>query len=195
MRCGTSWRSSPRGPDTVTRPGSTATRTPAGTSMGLLPIRDMSSQRLRLPDETDDFAADALLLGGAARDDAAGGGHDRDAHAAENALAAVLAGIDAPAGLGDALEVGEDALAAAAVLELDHERLVRLAFGLGDVVVADVALLLEDPGDLRLQLRVRHLCAIMQRLVGVANAREHVGDGVGEHSYPPPTRTSWSCPG
>src|SRR3954447_9465674 len=148
-----------------------------------------------LPDETDDFAADALLLGGAARDDAAGGGHDRDAHATEHPLAAVLAGVDAPAGLGHALEVGEDALAAAAVLELDHERLVRLPVGLRDVVVTDVALLLEDAGDLRLQLRVRHLRAIVQRLVGVADAREHVGDWIGQHSLSPPTTSSWSCRG
>src|SRR4051794_41626848 len=88
IRCGTSWRSSPRGPDTVTRPGSTETRTPAGTSMGLLPIRDMVSQRLRLPDETDDFAADAFLLGGSARRDSPGGGDDREAQTGEDSLAA-----------------------------------------------------------------------------------------------------------
>src|SRR6476469_8685864 len=145
-----------------------------------------------LPYETDDFAADALLFGGAARDDAARGGHDRDAHAAEHALAAVLAGIDPPAGLGHALEVGEDALAATAVLELDHERLVRLALGLRHVVVADVPLLLEDAGDLRLQLRVRHLRAIVQRLVGVADAREHVGDWISKHVVSP-TMSSLSC--
>src|SRR3954453_10584288 len=139
MRCGTSWRSSPRGPDTVTRTGSTETRTPAGTSMGLLPIRDMVSQRLRLPDETDDFAADAFCLGGAARDDAAGGGHDRDAHAAEHALAAGLAGVDPAARLGDAAQPAEDALAAPAVLQLDDER--RVSAFLGHVEVADVALL------------------------------------------------------
>src|SRR6478752_10185259 len=159
MRCGTSWRSSPFGPETVTRPGSIETSTPAGTSMGLFPMRLMTGSapsltgrglvgmcdvgscvtcsfwpfapsKWQLPDVADDFAADALGLGGATRDDAARGGHDRDAHAAEHALAAVLAGVDPPAGLGHALEVGEDALAAAAVLELDHERLVRLALGL-----------------------------------------------------------------
>src|SRR5436305_6427856 len=86
MRCGTTWRSSPFGPETVTRPGSTETMTPAGISMGRFPIRLMA-----LPDVAEDFSADAFLLGGAARDDAAGRGHDRDAHAAEHALAAVLA--------------------------------------------------------------------------------------------------------
>src|SRR3954447_5547736 len=89
IRCGTTWRSSPRGPETVTRPGSIATITPAGTSMGRFPMRLM-----RLPDEADDFAADALALGGAARDDAAGGGQDGGSHAAEHARQAVLAGVD-----------------------------------------------------------------------------------------------------
>ena len=100
----------------------------------------------QLPDVADDFAADALGLGGATRDDAARGGHDRDAHAAEHALAAILAGIDAPARLGHALEAGEHALAAAAVLELDDERRVGALFR--DVEVADVALFFEDAGDL-----------------------------------------------
>jgi hypothetical protein len=50
-----------------------------------------------------------------------------------------------------------------------------------DVVVADIALFLEDAGDLDLQLRARHLRGVVQRLVGVADAREHVGDGISEH--------------
>src|SRR5579872_2072111 len=104
MRCGTCWRSSPFGPETVTRPGSTETITPAGTSIGRFPILlKCSSPETRLPHVAQDFAADALGLGGAARDDAAGGGHDRDAHAAEHALAASLAGVHAATGLRDAL--------------------------------------------------------------------------------------------
>jgi hypothetical protein len=80
-----------------------------------------------LPDETDDFAADAFGLGGAAGDDAAGRGQDGGAHAAEHARQAVLAGVDPATGLGDALEVGDDALAAAPVLQLDDEGRVRAA--------------------------------------------------------------------
>src|SRR5207253_895973 len=120
IRCGTCWRSSPFGPDTVTRPGSIATSTPAGTSIGRLPIR-----LIRSPHVAQDFAADAFGLGGAARDDAARGGHDRDAHPAEHALAAGLARVDSAARLGDAAQPAEDALAAAAVLELDDEHRVR----------------------------------------------------------------------
>src|SRR5581483_365179 len=145
-----------------------------------------------LPDVAEDFAADALGLGGAARDDAARGGHDRDAHAAEHALAARLAGVDPPARLGHALETAEHTLTAAPVLQLDDERRVRAGFR--HVVVADVALLLEDAGNLDLELGGRHLGAVLQRLVGVADAREHVGDGIGEHLLSP-TRSSSSCRG
>src|SRR5437764_11919335 len=178
IRCGTAVRSSPLGPDTVTRPGSTETSTPAGTWMGCLPMRDMS-----LPDKTNDFAADALRRGGAARDHAAGRGQDCSSEAAQHARQAVLARVDAPARLGHALEAGEHALAATAVLELDDERLVGQLAGLDDVEAADVALLLEDACDLFLQLRGRHLDAVLQRLVGVADAREHVGDWIRKHCF------------
>src|SRR4051794_27954196 len=193
MRCGTTWRNSPRGPCTVTRPGSMVTVTPAGTSIGCLPMRLIVS-----PDEADDLAADALALGGPARDHAAGRGEDRGAHAAEDARQAVLAGVDAAPRLRDALEPVEDALAAASVLEVDHEHAVGEVAGL-DVVVPDVALLLQDAGDLLLELGVRHLGAVVQRLVGVADAREHVGDGVGQHWFDSTelslTTSSSSCRG
>src|SRR2546423_4409310 len=91
IRWGTVVRSSPLGPETVTRPGSTETSTPAGTWMGCLPIRDMS-----LPDEADHFAADALGLGGAARDHAAGRGQDCSFEAAEDARQVVLFCVEGP---------------------------------------------------------------------------------------------------
>src|SRR5204862_7468438 len=46
-----------------------------------------------------------------------------------------------------------------------------------------VALFLEDARDALLQPGGRHLRALVQRLVGVADASEHVGDGIGEHCY------------
>src|SRR5213594_4177894 len=65
IREGTCCLSSPSGPLTITRPGETDTETTAGSSIGCLPIRLIDS-----PDEADDLAADALLLRGAARDQA-----------------------------------------------------------------------------------------------------------------------------
>src|SRR5215203_4662214 len=173
MRDGIVWASWPLGPSTVTRPGRTTTETPSGREIGFLPIRLM-----RLPDERDDLAAHAFLLGGAGGDEALRGGQDRDAHAAEDARKAVLAGVDAAAGLRDPLQVGDDPLAAAPVLELDHELVEALA-GL-DAEVADVALLLQEAGDLHLHARGRHARRRVQRLVGVADAREHVCNRVGQ---------------
>src|SRR5215204_7216157 len=156
MRCGTCCVSSPSGPLTITRPGSIDTDTPAGNSMGVFPIRLMA-----LPDETDDFAADAFALGGLARDETPRRRHDRRPHPSEDARQPVLSSVDAAARLRDALEVGDDALPARPVLELDDERAVRsmlLRVGLPAVVVCraddlethDVALVLEQARDLLL---------------------------------------------
>src|SRR5207253_7801269 len=134
-RAGTAGETSPSGRFTWTRPGESATATPLGRGMGWRPIR-----LIALPDEGDDLAADALLLRRATRHDPSGRGQDRDAHTAEHARHAVLARVDPAAGLRDALQVADHALAAAAVLELDHERVVR-RLGLAlDMEVADVAL-------------------------------------------------------
>src|SRR2546423_3261859 len=106
IRSGTCWLSSPPGPLTCTRPGEIATATSEGSGIGCFPIRLMRS-----PDEADDLAADALLLGGAARHQATRRGQDRDAHAAEHARQTVLAGVDAAGQPRDALPAGEGALA------------------------------------------------------------------------------------
>src|SRR5439155_13740170 len=100
----------------------------------------------RSPDEAEDLAADTLLLGGAARDQAVGRGQDRGAHAAEDARQAVLARVDAAAGLGDALQIRDHPLSVLAELELDRKRVVRQLLLALDVEVADVSLLLEQAG-------------------------------------------------
>src|SRR5436190_9626172 len=143
----------------------------------------ISEHRKWLPDEADHFAADALGLGGAARDHAAGRGQDCSSEAAQHAREPVLARVDAAPGLGDALQAREDALAATSVLELDDERLVGQLARLDDVEAADVPLLREDARDLLLQLRRRHLDAVLQRLVGVADAGEHVCDWIRKQGY------------
>src|SRR5439155_19714509 len=40
------------------------------------------------------------------------------------------------------------------------------------------SVVVEQPGDLDLQLRHRHVHAAVPRLAGVAHAREHIGDGI-----------------
>src|SRR5437016_3719548 len=177
MRAGTSCVNSPSGPFTITRPGDSDTLTLAGSSMGCLPIRLIRS----LPDEAHDFAADSFLFRGARGDQAGRSRQDRHAHPAEHARQAVLAGIDTAAGLGHPLEIGDDPLAAPAVLQLDDQGIEALAFL--DMEVRDVALLLEDAGDALLQARGRHLGRLVQGFVRIANASEHVGYGIGHHLH------------
>src|SRR5947207_1653626 len=184
MRAGTSCVSSPSGPLTITRPGDSDTLTLVGSSMGCFPIRLIRS----LPDEAHDFAADSLLFRGACGDQSSRRRQDRHAHSAEHARQAVLAGIDTAAGLGHPLEIGDDPLAAPAVLQLDDQGIEALAFL--DMEVRDVALLLEDAGDPFLQARGWHLGLLVQRLVRVADAGEHVGYWISEHLV---TNCSWSC--
>src|SRR6266545_2258180 len=171
-------RSSPRSVGRVT------TRRPSS-----LPIRLIAS-----PDETDDLSADSLLLGGPARYDPAGRGEDRRAHAPEHPRQPVLPSVHAAPGLRDALEVGDDPFPIATELQLDDQAvegavlsLVLLPAvvvgGAENAVVADVTLLLEDAGDLLLELGVRHLGGLVHRLVGVAEAREHVCDRICVHGY------------
>src|SRR5262245_46333760 len=114
IRCGTCCCSVPSGPATDTRPGSTETVTPAGTSIGLLPILLIAS-----PDEAHDLAADSALLRGAARHEARRGGQDRGAHPAQHARKPVLLRIDPAARLRHALQARDHPLAVPSELEVD----------------------------------------------------------------------------
>src|SRR6476659_6542711 len=154
IRCGTSCWSEPSGPVTATRPGSTVSETPVGTSIGLFPILLMS-----LPDESDDLAADPALLRGPARDEPGGRGQDRDAHPAQHARQTVLPRVDPTARLRHALQATDHPLAVSPELEVDDQGIE--AFALLHVIVADVPLLLEEAGDLDLHLRGRHRRAVV----------------------------------
>src|SRR5262249_27343615 len=127
MRVGTCCCRVPSGPATCTRPGSTDTVTPLGTSIGLFPILLMA-----LPDEAHDLAADPALLRGAARHETRRRGQDRDAHAAQHARQAVLARVDPAARLGHALQATDDPLAVPAELEVDDQGIE--GFALLDVI-------------------------------------------------------------
>src|SRR4029079_2075299 len=109
---------------------------------------------IRLPDEGHNFAADAALLRGTARDETGRRREDRDAHPAEHARKTVLPGVDPAARLRHALQAGDDPLAIAAELEVDDQGIEALA--LLHVIVADVTLLLEELGDVHLHPRARH---------------------------------------
>src|SRR6185295_16506851 len=116
IRVGTCCESSPSGPFTWTRPAEIATLTEVGSSIGFFPIR-----LIALPDEAHDFAADSFLFRRAAGDEPLRRGHDRGAHPSEHPRKTILPSVHATTRLGDPLEVRQDPLAAAAVLEHDDE--------------------------------------------------------------------------
>src|SRR6478672_5252042 len=91
--------SSPLGPLTRTRPGSTWTSTPEGMSIGSFPILLIASSP-DSPDEGDDLAAHALAAGLVGGHDATRGRDDRGAHAAQYLRKLLGRRILAAAGLG-----------------------------------------------------------------------------------------------
>ena len=92
---------------------------------------------------------------------------------------AVVADVDAATRGRHAADAVDRRLAVAPVAEDDGQRL-RL-FALADADVVEVALGLEDRGDVLLELRVRHLGAVVAGHERVADAGEHVRDGIGHH--------------
>ena len=79
--------------------------------------------------------------------------------------------------LGDPLEPGDRALPGGPVLERDHQLLADLR--VLHLPPRDVALLLEDLGDVNLDLGMRHRHGVVVRRVGVAQTGQHVCDRVG----------------
>ena len=76
------------------------------------------------------------------------------------------------------------------VLQVQPQHAVRAV--IEELVVRDVVVLPQDPGDFDLQLRHRHVHAPVPRRAGVADARQHIGDGISHtHSFVP--LTSWPC--
>src|SRR6202012_305315 len=119
-----------------------------------------------LPDVGEDFPAHAVLLGLLVGHQAAGRRDDRDAEPTEHPGQVVLLRVHAQAGLGDPLDARDRALPGVAELQRDHEVLAN--FGVLDAPGGDVALLLEDLRDVRLDLRIRHAHSVVVRRVGVA---------------------------
>src|SRR5688500_12179432 len=130
-----------------------------------------------LPNVGEDFPAHACLVGLAVGHETARGRNDRHAEAAENSGQAGGLRVHAQARLRHAAEAGDAALAVRAVLQLDDEVLRDLALLVA--VRGDVALALEDLGDVGLQLRVRHHDLVVVSRIRVAQTSEHVCDRVG----------------
>src|SRR3982751_2728967 len=182
----TTWRSIdclsvPSGPFTVSSPLSRVTCTLSGTATGYLAIRDMFSASLH--HDAEDFAAHAGLARATVGHHAPGGGNDRDSQPVHHARDVVAALVDAKTGARDALDLLDHRLAGV-VLEADLDH--GLAFGASHREVLDVALVLQDLGDGLLHLRCRHEHAHLLRRLRVADAGQHVGDGITHaHDFAP----------
>src|SRR5690348_9052643 len=151
MGSATVWVSVPFGPLTVTRRSVMSTSTPLGIWIGSRPMRDMSETPL--PDVGEDFAAHAALRALLVGEQTVRCRDDRDAEAAEDARQVGRLRVDAQPGLAHAPDTGDRALAVRAVLELDDEVLRRgVALDVLDVEAGDIALLLQDLGDVHLHL-------------------------------------------
>src|SRR3954452_21338024 len=137
--------SSPFGPLTLTRPGSTAMSTPSGIVMGLRPIRLISKS----PHVGDDLAADALVGRLVSGHDPGRGADDRRAHPALHAGDLVARDEAPPAGPRDPLEAADHRAPRLRVAQADADRLADT--GRLDLVAVDVALLGEDPAHLDLE--------------------------------------------
>src|SRR6266850_4321463 len=188
MPGGMYWLTLPFGPCTSTLPDTILTLTPLGSGIGFLPIRDIVlipglRPGLCSPHVAKDFAADAGLARRAAGHHAPRRRQDVGAESAEHRRHVVHAEIDAAARAADPLDAGDHLLAVRSVLQEQADHLARratLRLRLLDQAVAlDVALVLEDPRNLGLQLARRKVHPRVLGGHGVADAREHVGNRIG----------------
>src|SRR4051812_12059751 len=161
--------SSPFWPLTATSSGWMVIATPSGTATGCFPIRLIRS----LPDPRHQLAAHAGAACLVARHDAPGRGHDGRAHAALDLRDRAGLDVLAAAGLRHALEALDDRLAVLGVLE-SHAQHAAHAGGL-HVEALDVALLLQDARDLRLEVRSGHLDRVAVGVQAVPDAGQEVG--------------------
>src|SRR5215475_2159922 len=150
------------------------TSTPLGTTTGIRPIRDIAGS---LPDVSEDFPAYALLLRLLVGHQAGRRRDDRDTEATEHPGQVVLVRIHAQPWLGHALETRDRALPGRPELQRDHQVLANL--GVLHLPARDVTLLLQDLGDVRLDLGGRHVHGVVVRRVGIAYPGQHVCDRVG----------------
>src|SRR3981081_1784805 len=171
----TVWLRLPLGPFTVTERPSIATSPPEGTVTGCFPMRDMPVPPSS-PDVGEDFPAHALLGGLPVSQQTCRRRNDRNTESAQHLRQAGGLGVDPQARLGHAPHASDAALAVRPELQLNDQVLALLT--LLSAVPGDVALALQDGGDVRLDLGVRHHDLVVKCRVGSAQTSEHVCDRV-----------------
>src|SRR5579863_7335180 len=188
----------PLGPCTATVLPSILIVTPLGSAIGFFPIRDINSLFSSLPNLAQQLAAQTLFAGLATGHNAFRRGQNVDAHATEHARNLCAAHIDAATRPRHALDVRDGSFIVIAILQINPKDLLSLF--LGGLVVRDVTLFLKDAGNLELQPGGRNIYLLVTRVYGVANARQHVCDRIGQiHRllllrHPLAAAIRYSCP-
>src|SRR5215211_548257 len=139
------------------------------------------------------LTADATLPRLVPGHDPGRGAQDRGAHAAHHARDLPSGDVVAPARARDPLKAGDHGPATVGVLEPDPDHLPDGSRLDGESL--DVALLLEDPRHLALELGRGNLDRGVLRRDRVAKLGQVVGYGVGEHASLLVTNSTWSCRG
>src|SRR5688572_7730526 len=163
----------PLGPVTPMRGPSTVISTPEGMVMGFLPMR------LTSPNLAQNFAAELAAAGFAIGQEPLRRGNDGDAEPALDPGQFVGGPVDAVPGTGDPLETRDGRRAPGPVTKEDRE--VGLDRLRGDLESVDVALRCENPGGSLPEVGGRHRHHYVAYRHGIADPRQHVGDGICEH--------------
>src|SRR5579872_6987000 len=173
MPAGRDVSSLPFGPCTRTVLPSNLTVTPLGSGIGFFPIRDIDrpwlfalgsclfavgfgykprangQERFFLPNLAQHFAAHALFAGLAAGHHPTRRGENVDSHASQHPRNFAAAHVDATAGTRYALGLRDSGFVVCAVFQVDPDDLVAFLFR--GFEIGDVALFLQDAGNLQLQ--------------------------------------------
>src|SRR6476646_4034408 len=170
----------PSGPFTEMFPPATFTSTPLGSGTGYFAIRDMAVSircgcAASSGDDAEDFAAHAVGAGLAVGHHAARGRQDRDAEPVHDARDVVAPLVHAQPGLRHALQA-LDHRAPGVVLEADVQLFLRRVVAQREVL--DVALILQHLGNGGLQPRGGHNHLRVTHHLRVADAGQHVRDGI-----------------
>src|ERR1700722_17465108 len=176
MPSGIGTLSLPLGPSTsISLP--TVIFTPLGSGMIFLPTRDIVTL-LHLPKLAQNLAAHVFLAGRAAGHHAARRRQDIYAESAQHLGDFLPADIHAAPGPRDSLDPRDHRHVARRVFQIDADAALGALFG--QLEVDDEALFLQDARNLHFELGGRHVHFGMARRLRVANARQHVGDGIGD---------------
>src|SRR5690606_18964449 len=134
----------------------------------------------RLPDQGHHFAANVPRPGLPVRHQALRRRHNSDPQPVAYPRQRLRPRVDSQARPRYTLQI-PDHRTPVVILQVDAEHPVTPVVEV--LVIVDEVILLEDPGNLGLHLRHRHVDPTMPRMTRIAQPRQHVGDRIGHHRF------------